>query len=115
MCPSNLYTGISRSIATGALARTNIPSVLRIRSNIGTKLHQPREPAEYVTVSCMDIGHRSLVVANAWVRGKSLPILRLTWILTGISVTESLEIHRLKRRSRMLLKLAYWVNFTPLE
>jgi len=71
MCPINFYTSISHSIATSALARANRPSILRISTNIGTKLHQPRELAEYVSVPCMDIGHRSLVVANAWVRGKS--------------------------------------------
>jgi len=71
LCPSNFYNGISHSTATAALARANRPSILRTCTNTGTKFHQPREPAEYVSVPCMDIGHRSLVVANAWVRGKS--------------------------------------------
>jgi hypothetical protein len=31
---------------------------------------KPREPAKYIIVACMDIGHHNLVVAKAWVRGK---------------------------------------------
>ncbi len=45
-----------------------MPSLLRNTTNTGTKLRQPREHA---TVPCMYIGYRSLVVARAWVRGKS--------------------------------------------
>ena len=71
MCPSNFYSGISRSFVAVALARVNGPSILRISTNTGTKLHQPTKQAEYVTVPCMEIGHRSLFVANAWVLGKS--------------------------------------------
>ncbi len=48
-----------------------MPAVLSNTTNTGTKLRQPREPAEYVTVPCMDIGYRSLVGARAWVRRKS--------------------------------------------
>ena len=48
-----------------------MPSLLRNTTNTGTKLRQPRELAEYVYVPCMEIGYRSLVVARAWVRGKS--------------------------------------------
>ena len=33
--------------------------------------YQPTEQAEYVTLPCMDIGHESLFVAKARVRGKS--------------------------------------------
>ena len=54
-----------------ALARVNRPSLFRNTMNTGTKLRQSKEPAEYVTVPCMDIGCSSLVVARAWARGKS--------------------------------------------
>ena len=57
LCPSNFYNGISRTDdALTALARVNMPSLIRNTMNTGTKLHPPREPAEYVTVPCMGIG-----------------------------------------------------------
>ena len=60
-----------RTDAIAALARVNMPSLLRNTTNTGSKLRQPNELGEYVTVPCMDIGYRSLVSARAWVRGKS--------------------------------------------
>ena len=35
------------------------------------KYRKPKEPAVYATIPCMNIGFESLVVANAWVRGKN--------------------------------------------
>jgi hypothetical protein len=62
------YNGSSRSDATASLARAN--RLLHNITNTDIPYRQPREPAEYITVPCMDIGHQNLVVAKAWVRGK---------------------------------------------
>ena len=62
------YNGISRSDATSSLARAS--RLLHYTTNTGIPHRQPREPAEYITVPCMDIGHPNLVAAKAWVRGK---------------------------------------------
>ena len=78
LCPSNFYNGISPSDATLALTRGKI--LLRKCTKSGIKNRQPRELAEYINIPCMDIGFQSLVVANAWVRGKIHLILRLTLI-----------------------------------
>ena len=65
---SNFYNGISRSDALTTLTRAN--RLAHNITNTGIPHRQPREPAEYITVPCMDIGHHNLVVAKAWFRGR---------------------------------------------
>ena len=67
----NFYNDISYSDATSTRARENKPTPLCTNTNNLLTRHNPREPAKYVTVPCMDLRHRSFVVAKAWVRGKS--------------------------------------------
>jgi hypothetical protein len=69
LCPGNFYNGISPSDATSALTRGN--RLLRKCTKSDLQYRKPREPAEYISIPCMDIGFQSLVVANAWVRGKN--------------------------------------------
>jgi hypothetical protein len=71
ICPNNFYNDISLSYATTTFARANKPTPLRTNPNSNLIRHKPREPAEYVSVPCTDLSHRSLVVAKAWARGKS--------------------------------------------
>ena len=85
LCPNNFYTGISRTTnAIDALARVNVSSLLRDTTNTGTKLRQPWESAKYVTIHCMDIGYRSLVVDRAWVRGKSASNPKVNLDISGV-------------------------------
>jgi hypothetical protein len=85
ICPNNFYNGISHSDATTTLARANKPTPLRTNPNKILVRHKPWGPAEYFTVPCMDLGHRSLVVAKAWVRGKSSSHPKVNLIMSGDS------------------------------
>jgi len=68
LCLGNFYSGISPSDATSTLTRGNM--LLRKCTKTDIQCRHPREPVEYVIIPCMDIGFKSHVVANAWVRGK---------------------------------------------
>lgn len=71
LSPSNFYQGISRSDATSALKRSQTHRTSTSTNTSASRHRLPREPAEYVTVPCMDINDQCLIVAKAWVRGKS--------------------------------------------
>ncbi len=81
--------------------------------NNGLIRHKPREPAEYVTVPCMDIGHRSLVVAKAWVRRKSTSHPKVNLDMSGDFRFRTFANPQAKTwfSDAIEATVAFWANF----